>query len=130
MLRRMTYKEMSNMSNQVFSELHLLKEVSEKFYLLNDRRYGIECRIKPYMFGDAVEEPHSYLQTSCLTENSIKLDLIKGIDEIVNFLVSIDSTHGLDIIDDIAERLPESAYGINYCSTLITNYFKGDYFND
>lgn len=37
MLKQMTYKEMSNMSNQVFSELHLLKEVSEKFDLLNDR---------------------------------------------------------------------------------------------
>lgn len=130
MLRRMTYKEMSNMSNQVLSELHLLSEVSKKFDMLNDIKYGIECHITPHMFGVAVEEPNSYLQTSLLTDNSIKLDLIKGIDEIVNFLVSIDSTHGLDIIDDIAERLPESAYGINYCSTLITNYFKGDYFND
>lgn len=130
MLKQMTYREMSNMSNQVFSELHHLKEVSEKFDLLNDRRYGFECHIIPNMFGDAIEESQSYLRTSVLTENSVKLDLIKGIDEIANFLVSIDSTHGLDIVDDIAERLPESAYNINYCSTLISNYFKGDYFND
>lgn len=130
MLKQMTYKEMSNMSNQVFSELHRLSEVSEKFDLLNDRRYGLECHITPHMFGDAIEEPQSYLRTSLLTENSIKLDLIKGIDEIVNFLVSIDSTHGLEIVDDIAKLLPECAYNINYCSTLISNYFKGDYFND
>lgn len=130
MLKQMTYREMSNMSNQVFSELHHLKEVSEKFDLLNDRRYGIECRIKPYMFGDAVEEPNSYLQTSLLTENSIKLDLIKGIDYMVGFLVSIDATHGLDIIDEIVKCLPKSAHNRNYCSTLISNYFKGDYFND
>lgn len=130
MLKQMTYKEMSNMSNQVLSELNRLSEVSEKFDLLNDRGYGFECHIIPNMFGDAIEEPQSYLRTSVLTENSIKLDLIKGIDEIVNFLVSIDSTHGLDIVDDIAKLLPECAYGINYCSTLITNYFKGDYFND
>lgn len=130
MLKQMTYREMSNMSNQVFSELHHLKEVSEKFDLLNDRRYGVECHITPNMFGDAIEEPHSYLQTSLLTENSIKLDLIKGIDYMVGFLVSMDSTHGLDIIDDIVKCLPKSAYDHNYCSILISNYFKGDYFND
>ncbi len=130
MLKQMTYKEMSNMSNQVFSEIHQLNEVSKKLDLLNDRWYGIECRIKPYMFGDAIEEPNSYLQISLLTENSIKLDLIKGIDYMVGFLVSMDSTHGLDIIEDIVKCLPKSAYGHNYCSILITNYFKGDYFND
>lgn len=130
MLKQMTYKEMSNMSNQVFSELHHLKEVSEQFDLLNDRRYGFECHITPNMYGDAIEEPQSYLWTSLLTENSIKLDLIKGIDEIVNFLVSIDSTHGLDIVDDIVKCLPKSAYDRRYGSILISNYFKGDYFND
>ncbi|WAX12549.1 hypothetical protein EC55P2_00059 [Enterococcus phage EC55P2] len=130
MVKQMTYKEMSNMSNQVFSELHRLRDDSEQFDLLCERWTTVECLITGNLLEEDLEDHQKHVWISSLTRNSIKLDLIKGIDEIVNFLVSIDSTHGLDIIDDIAERLPESAYGINYCSTLITNYFKGDYFND
>lgn len=129
MLRRMTYKEMSNMSNQVFSELHDLAEISGKFDLMHDRHTFTHAYLTQESLFKEPENP-IYLPTSLLVENSIKLALIEAIDYRVNFLVSIDSFHGLDIIDDIVKCLPEQAYDRNYCSTLIANYFKGDYFND
>lgn len=130
MLKQMTYREMSNMSNQVFSELHRLRDDSEQFDLLSERWTTIECQITGNLFEDDLEDHQKHVWISSLTRNSVKLDLIKAIDDRVDFLVSIDSTHGLDIIDDIVNFLPKSAYDWNYCSTLISNYFKGDYFND
>lgn len=130
MLKQMTYKEMSNMSNQVFSELHRLSEDSKQFDLLCKRWTTIECQITGNLFEEDLEDHQKHVWISSLTRNSVKLDLIKAIDHRVNFLVSMDSTHGLDIIDDIVKCLPKSAYDHNYCSILISNYFKGDYFND
>lgn len=129
MLKQMTYKEMSNMSNQIYSELHFLKETSDMLDLMQDRHIFIQACIKPSSLFTEDSEP-VYVSTSQLSENSIKLDAIKSIDHRVNSLVSIDSTHGLDIIDEIVKCLPKSAYNHNYCSILISNYFKGDYFND
>lgn len=130
MLKQMTYREMSNMSNQINSELNRLWEDSKQFDLLCDRWTTVECQITGNMFKDDLEDWQKHLWMSSLTRNSIRLDLIKSIDDRLNFLVSCDSSHGLDIIEDIAKRLPKNAYGVNYCSTLISNYFKGDYFND
>lgn len=130
MLKQMTYKEMSNMSNQVFSELHRLNEDSKQFDLLCERWTTIECQITGNLFEDDLEDHQKHVWISSLTRNSVKLDLIKAIDYRVNFLVSMDSTHRLDIIGDIVKCLPKSAYDCHYGSILISNYFKGDYFND
>ena len=129
MLKQMTYKEMSNFSNQIYSELHWLKEASDMLDLMQDRHSFIKAYIEPSSMFTEDREP-VYVGTSQLTENSIKLDAIKAIDHRVNFLVSADAYHELDIIDDIVKCLPKSAYNHNYCSILIDNYFKGDYFND
>ena len=130
MLKQMTYKEMSNMSNQVFSELHRLRDDSEQFDLLCERWTTIECQITGNLFEDDLEDHQKHVWISSLTRNSVKLDLIKSIDERLNFLVSADDYHGLDIIEDIVRCLPKQAFDRNYCSILISNYFKGDYFND
>lgn len=130
MLKQMTYREMSNFSNQISSELNRLSEDSKQFDLLCDRWTTIECQIRGNMFEDDIEDWQKHLWISSLTRNSIILDLIKSIDERLNFLVSADDYHGLDIIDDIVRCLPKQAFDRNYCSILISNYFKGDYFND
>lgn len=118
------------MSNQVFSELHRLRDDSEQFDLLCERWTTIECQITGNLFKEDLEDHQKHVWISSLTRNSVKLDLIKTIDHRVNLLVSMDSTHGLDIIDDIVKCLPKSAYDCHYASILISNYFKGDYFND
>lgn len=130
MLKQMTYKEMSNLSNQITSELHWLREDSKQFDLLHERFTYLSCRVTGSSIGDDPEDPRALLSLSPLTRNSILLDLIKAIDYRVNFLVSCDSHHGLDIIEDIAKCLPEGSYNHSYGSILISNYFKGDYFND
>ena len=120
---------MSDVSNRIYSELHRLKETSDMLDLMQDRHSLIKACIEPSILFAEGSEP-VYVSTSQLSENSIKLDAIKAIDYIVNLLVTMDSTYGLDIIDDIVKCLPKSAHSRNYCSTLISNYFKGDYFND
>lgn len=129
MLKQMTYKEMSDFSNRIYSELHWLKDTSDMLDLMQDRHSYIKAYVEPSSMFTEDREP-VYVSTSQLTENSIKLDAIKAIDYRVNLLVSMDSTHGLDIIDEIVKCLPKSAHDRNYCSILIDNYFKGDYFND
>lgn len=129
MLKQMTYKEMSNMSNQVFSELHHLTETSSKLDSMFDRHVFTHAYLTQGNFdSDSTEDIN--LPVSILVKNSIKLALIESIDYRVNFLVTLDSNHGLGIIDDIVKCLPKCAYDQNYGSTLISNYFKGDYFND